>query len=201
MRFRFLVLWALCMAAPAQAADDALAGLRWGMNVDEVARVLGERAQRLDPPIDYGAGQARLYVKAMPVGAATMTAFYQFGADDKLRQVLLERRDAGSTPKAFAAIDQALRKSLGKPAVACDRQRGTPRLTERRWRTGGTGVRLTFMDFTGAAMTLDPSKDFFDPRLPSYEYETFKRRAFPRRIVLRYFPVAEAELAGPPACE
>lgn len=171
------------------------------MSVDAVAGALGERARRLDPPIDYGVGQARLVAKNMPVGEAKMTALYQFGADDRLRQVLLERRDAGSTPKAFVAIEKALVGELGKPAVSCEKQRGSPRLLERRWTSGGTSVHLTFMDFTGAAMTLNPSKDVFDPRVPSTEYETFKRRAFPRRIVLRYFPAAEKELAGPPACE
>jgi hypothetical protein len=197
----FWFIACLSVAATAQAADELPGGVRWGMSVDAVAAALGERAQRLDPPIDYGVGRARLVAKNMPVGEAKMTALYQFGADDRLRQVLLERRDAGSTPKAFAAIDQALGRSLGKPATACEKQRGSPRLVERRWTSGGTSVHLTFMDFTGAAMTLNPSKDFLDPRLPSYEYETFKRRAFPRRIVLRYFPAAEKELAGPPPCK
>ncbi|MCK6449558.1 MAG: hypothetical protein L6R19_01665 [Alphaproteobacteria bacterium] len=122
------MLW---LTAPAHAGDGVLAGLRWGMSVDAAAAALGERAQRLDPPIDYGVGKARLFLKGTKAGDAAMTAFYQFD---------------------------------------------------------------------GAAMTLDPSKDFLDPRLPSYEYETFKRRAFPRRIVLRYFPTAEKELAGPAPC-
>ncbi len=83
-------------------------------------------------------------------------------------------------------------------ACADQRARG---LSGRRRSAGDTGAHLAFTDFTGTAMTLDPSKDFLDPRLPSTEYETFKRRTFPRRIVLRYFPAAEKELAGPAPCE
>lgn len=200
MRLRCLVASVLWLTAPAHAGDGVPVGLHWGMSVDAVAAALGERAQRLDPPIDYGVGKARLFLKGTKVGDTAMTAFYQFDGADRLRQVLLERRDAGSTPEAFAAIQKALADELGKPKVACEKRRGSPRLVERRWRRGDTSVHLTFMDFTGAAMTLDPSKDFLDPRLPSYEYETFKRRAFPRRIVLRYFPAAEKELAGPAPC-
>ena len=57
------------------------------------------------------------------------------------------------------------------------------------------------MDFTGSAMTLDPSKDFLNPLVPSNQYKAFKPRSFPRRIVLRYFPAANTELEGSPACQ
>ena len=173
---------------------------RLGQTSAAVAAGLGDKAMRLDPPLDYGAAKAKLLMKGVDVGGVAMTALYQFDAEDRLAQVLLERRDAGSTPKSFAAIEGALKQSLGKPAQACEKQRGTPRLVERRWKSGGTSVHLTFMDFTGSAMTLDPSKDFLNPLVPSYQYETFKPRSFPRRIVLRYFPIKNAELEGSPAC-
>ena len=199
MRLVCIIAATLCIAT-VHAAESPIAGLRWGMSVDAVAAVLGARTQHLDPPIDYGAGQARLFAKGVMLGGTAMTAFYQFDGEGRLRQALLERRDAGSTPKAFTAIERSLRQALGKPAVTCEKQRGSPRTAERRWSAGATSVHLTFMDFTGAAMTLDPSKDVFNPGVPSTEYETFKRRAFPRRIVLRYFPAAEKDLAGPAPC-
>ena len=193
-----LVVFIFFAAHAAELPEWAKA--RWGMTDRELAASLGDTALRLDPPIDYGIGQAKLFVKGVVVGGVAVNALYQFDAEDRLEQILLERRDAGAVPKNFAAIDRALTEALGKPEIACDRQRGTPRLTERQWNSGATAVHLTFMDFTGAAMTLNTNKDFFDPRVPSYEYETFKRRAFPRRIVLRYFPAANAALKGPTPC-
>jgi hypothetical protein len=171
-----------------------------GQTSQAVATALGDRAVRLDPPLDYGTLKAPLMVKGVAVGGMAMTAFYQFDAQDRLAQVLLERREAGSTPRSFAAIDAALTQALGTPALSCRQHWGTPRTQERRWKTDGMAVHLTFLDFAGQAMTLDPNRDSFDPRVPSTAYEAFKPRSFPRRIVLRYFASANAALEGTAPC-
>ncbi|MCC6468918.1 MAG: hypothetical protein IT563_11420, partial [Alphaproteobacteria bacterium] len=98
------------------------------------------------------------------------------------------------------AIDGALQEALGKPAAACAKTRGTPHTVERRWAAPGLQVHLTFFDFTGQAMTYDPNTYTFNPLVPSTQYEAFKPRSFPRRIVLRYFPTANKELEGAPPC-
>jgi hypothetical protein len=192
----------LSLVASASAAADLSESLhaKLGQSSAAVAKELGDRAMRLDPPLDYGAMKAKLVVKGVDVGGMPMTAYYQFDDDDKLAQVLLERREAGSTPRAFAAIDAALKNALGKPVQSCQKLKGTPHTVERRWQSRGTAVHLTFLDFTGQAMTLDPNRYTFDPLVPSTVYEAFKPRSFPRRIVLRYFPAANKELEGGPAC-
>lgn len=191
------------LVSPSLAAAELPGALQapMGRTSAAVAQALGDKAQLLEPPLDYGALKGRLLVKGVDLGGVRMTAIYQFDANDKLAQVLLERRDAGSTPKSFAAIDAALKDALGKPAVACEKLDGTPHLVERRWKSRGNSVHLTFLDFTGQAMTYDPNRFTFDPLVPSTRYEAFKPRSFPRRIVLRYFPAKNTELEGPPACQ
>ncbi|MCC6468923.1 MAG: hypothetical protein IT563_11445, partial [Alphaproteobacteria bacterium] len=139
-----LLCLAVVISCSARAADlpDWLHA-RLGQTSAAVAKELGDKAMRLDPPLDYGAVKAKLLVKGVPVGGMAMTALYQFDGQDKLAQVLLERRDAGSTPKSFAAIDGALQEALGKPAAACAKTRGTPHTVERRWAAPGLQVHLT----------------------------------------------------------
>lgn len=174
---------------------------RWGQSSDAVAKALGDKALRLDPPLDYGVAQAKLMAKGVTIGGVTMNALYQFDRDDKLAQVLLERRDAGAVPKSFEAMLKALDEALGRPREACEKLEGTPHLVERRWTSAGTAVHLTFLDFTGQAMTYDPNRDTLNPLIPSYVYEPIKPRSFPRRIVLRYFPASNKALEGKPACQ
>jgi hypothetical protein len=191
----------LASAVPSHAADlPAALHARFGQTSEAVAKALGDKAQRLDPPLDYGVAQAKILAKGMPVGGVAMTALYQFDQDDRLAQVLLERRDAGAQRKSFEAVLNALEKDLGKPIEACEKLTGVPHLVERRWRTAGTAANLTFMDFTGQAMTLDPNRDATNPLVPSYVYEPMKPRSFPRRIVLRLFPASNKQLVGQPAC-
>lgn len=173
----------------------------WSLDSRSIAELLGDRALKLDPPIDYGVAKAKLFVKGVKLDEVTLNALYQFDQRDRLVQVLFERRDAGATSKSFEALEQALSRQFGKPVAACAVTRGSPRTIERRWLDGKTAIHLTFFDFTGAAMTLDPSKDFLNPLVPSYEYESFRRRGFPRRIVLRYFLASRKNLEGKPACE
>ncbi|MGQ0675462.1 MAG: hypothetical protein ACT4N4_05165, partial [Rhodospirillales bacterium] len=165
-----------------------------------VAAALGGRALRLDPPIEYGPLSARLAVQGVALGGVAMTALYQFGLDGGLKQVLLEKREPGVNPKNFAAIEAALAAELGKPAAACERSRGSPKLVERRWTGDAGAAHLTLMDFTGAALRYDPNRDTTDPRVPSYEYTLYSRRSVPKRIVLRWFPAADKSLEGPAPC-
>lgn len=192
---------ALVLAPAAHAADlpDILKA-RFGQTSDTIAKALGDKARRLDPPLDYGVAQAKILARGVPVGGVAMTALYQFDQDDRLVQVLLERRDVGAVPKSFEAVLNALEKDLGKPSEACEKLTGIPHLVERRWRMAGTAANLTFMDFTGQAMTLDPNRDATNPLVPSYVYEPTRPRSFPRRIVLRLFPAANKQLVGQPAC-
>ncbi len=173
---------------------------RWDAGETEVAAALGDRALRLDPPIEYGPLSARLAVRGVEIGGVAMTALYQFGLDGKLKQILLERREPGVTPKNLAAIEATLTADLGKPSMACDKTRGSPKLAERQWRAGVSAVRLALMDYTGAAMRYDSNRDVTDPRVPSYEYTLFSRRSVPKRIVLRWFPASDKSLEGPPPC-
>lgn len=183
-------------------AAEIAPGLKaeWGAGEAEVAAALGGNAQHLDPPIEYGPLSARLAVGGVDIGGVAMTALYQFGMDGKLRQVLLERREPGATPKNLAAIEAALTVDLGKPAVACDKTRGSPRLAERQWRASASAVHLTLMDYTGAAMRYDSNRDIADPRVPSYEYTLYSRRSVPKRIVLRWFSASDKSLEDPSPC-
>lgn len=166
-----------------------------------MAASLGGRALRLDPPIEYGPLSARLAAKDVAVGGVSMTALYQFGLDGGLKQVLLERRDPGANPKNLAAIEQALSAELGQPVASCEQRRGSPKLAERRWRSGRDALHLTLMDFTGVALRHDGNRDTFNPLIPSYEYTLYSRRSLPKRIVLRVFPASDAALEGPPPCD
>lgn len=197
---RISALAFVCFLPAAAAAGPDAVFTRWGAGEAEVASALGDKAQRLDPPIEYGPLSARLAVKGVAVGGVAMTALYQFGADGKLKQVLLERREPGVTPKNLAAIEAALTADLGKPGVACDKTRGTPTLAERRWTQAANAVHLALMDYTGAGMRYDSNRDITDPRIPSYEYTLFSRRSQPKRIVLRWFAASDRSLEGPKPC-
>ena len=190
----------LATAPNASAAEPAAIFTRWGADEIEIAAALGDKARHLDPPIEYGPLSARFAVKGVVIGGVAMTALYQFGPDGKLKQVLLERREPGVTPKNLAAIEQALTADLGKPAVLCEKTRGSPKLVERQWRVGSSAVHLALMDYTGAAMRYDPTRDTIDPRIPSTEYTLYSRRSVPKRIVLRWFAAADKSLEGPPPC-
>ena len=134
------------------------------------------------------------------MGGVALTALYQFGAEGGLKQVLLERREPGVSPRNFAAIERALTAGLGKPVLSCDQPRGSPKFMERRWRMCGEAAHLTLMDHTGVAMRYDPNRDTVDPRIPSSDYTLYSRRSLPKRIVLRFFPSADAALEGPAPC-
>jgi hypothetical protein len=192
-------LWLISFAVRAADAPPWI-GADWGADEGAVAAALGERALRLDPPIEYGPLSARLAAKDVAVGGVSMTALYQFGLDGGLKQVLLERRDPGANPKNLAAIEQALSAELGQPAASCERRRGSPKLAERRWRLKGDSVRLVLMDYTGVALRHDGNRDTVNPLIPSYEYTLYSRRSVPKRIVLRVFPASDAALEGPPPC-
>jgi hypothetical protein len=91
--------------------------------------------------------QAKILAKGVPVGGVAMTALYQFDRDDRLVQVLLERRDAEAVPKALAAVVKALEDRLGKSIGGLRSQPASRILVARRWRSAGTATNLTFLDY------------------------------------------------------
>lgn len=166
---RSLLLGLISAAIPraAQAAPDDLAGwgeTRWGMNGDEIARVLGPRRVRLATPLLYGAYIVRDTVRGLRLAGRPFVALLQLdGRSERLAQVLLRYRGDFPMLSDFAAVRDLLTAELGptQQRRAETDGRGTfPSFwIEAEWTFPSTAVVLSLVDqnadpFSGQRKTL-----------------------------------------------
>lgn len=168
------------------------------MTVAEIDALYGSRLRILDPPLRYGGAYvSRALPGAALGGDAYLAQFQMNGRTGRLQQVLLDRRGAGVTPKAFAAALGALESRYGAPTLVCDSPRSgtgtSPVERERVWRLPTTTIHLSYLDFLQGVMLYDPSKAF-DPRAP--DTPVYRPRSFPRRLLIRFHPSDRADLRG-----
>lgn len=191
MRGAALLLGLFCWAAPAAALEDlpGWGATRWGMTAEELRAALGERAIDLPGRWVYGGAYAELAVEDVDIGGLAFTAYLQMNAgNDRLQQVLLERRRSGAVPAAFEQVIDALTERYGPPAADCAQAKtgGQPLDYEVTWRFPATTLHAKFLDFsTTAVFSRDPEAGL-DPLVIERKVRRNLRRFLPRRILLRF---------------
>jgi hypothetical protein len=130
------VLAWLLLAFPARAVETDIRGwegLNWGMTAQQVESAL-PRAVPLSPPWDVVVG-----------GIAFDLVPELARKDDRLVQILFERRPPIPGPDELQSFVNDLYARLGPPAESCVVQSG---LVTRVWRFPSAQVALTAVDFS-----------------------------------------------------
>lgn len=90
---------------------------RWGMNRDELARVIGPGLTRLAVPLEYDRLIVRETLPNQHIAGRPFVALFQLDANERLAQVLLRYRGDFPMLSDFAAVRDTLAKDLGAPKV------------------------------------------------------------------------------------
>lgn len=150
-RLRLALLPALAclgLAFGAAAAPDDIGGWRglsWGMTADQVDGVLPQ-ATPLIPPWNFGPLYAERVLQDVTIGGIRFDAVIQMGrTDDRLGQILFERRPPIPGPAALQRFLADLTTRLGPPAAGCAADAG---VVTRLWRFPSTEVALSMVDFS-----------------------------------------------------
>lgn len=197
MRRILLLAATLVLAAAAPMDLPGWDRSRWGMTTKQLEAAFGPELTRLKATLDFGKVYVTHSLDQVSIAGQVFTARFQMGrGDDRLHQVLLERRQSQVTPIGLAKVERAFRDLYGPPTRACDngRRRSTPALRQLMWEFPTTTVHLSFMDFMGVVLFEKPSLDI-DPLQPSFERRLYSRRLMPRRLLVRYHPTARRDLA------
>ena len=188
--FLCLFIGTASAAEPTRAPADVPGweGTRWGMTAPEIEPVLGDALKHLPGRREYGGSYADRAINTS-LGPVRFAAFPQMRAgSDRLRQVLLERRGAGVSPRAFQAALQALQAKYGPPTETCTRPLGSKEatVTAEIWRFPTTTIHAAYTDFyTRSIFFEDPNRDP-DPLVPYIEKRRNNARFLPRRITVRF---------------
>lgn len=191
----------------AEAAETALppplARLSFGMPLDGARNALPE-ARYLEDGLDFGALKARLVLPSIPTLGSSFRLYLQFDAQERLRQVLFERRHAAATRESAGAVQDALLQRYGKPAEICLPANATPAAGRITWHTGNWSLHLIGIDDLGLGMlTEDPDRgDALENRpVARSRDERFRgrqQRSLPRRILIRVHGAGDTQLLPPP---
>ena len=196
-----LIVWTITLwaaAQPAAAAPGDLPGweaARWGMTAAELEAAFGERLSPLPGRWVYGGAYARQAILKVSLGELDFTAYFQMNeSDDRLQQVLLERRQQQALPGSFEKLQDHLETLYGPASEACLLSERDPTGLELVWRFPTTTVHAAFLNFfSTSVLYFDPSLDI-DPLRPSSEERVIRRRTLPRRITLRFHPASRQDL-------
>jgi hypothetical protein len=207
---RTIPLWAVAAtllaavaAGGASAADaDGWRQARWGMTDAELADAFGGALRKLPNRLQYGNAYAARALEDVELGGLRFIALFQMGAaDDRLRQVLLQRRDAQVTPAAYERLLDEMKARYGAPQQTCalPKPDGEPYVFSLTWRGPATTVHATWLDFmTGEILHTDPAQDLSDAQ-SFVNLRRLVHRFLPRRLVVRYHASGNAVL-DPPGC-
>jgi len=203
-----LAVLAICGGAPGAEAEEAalpspLTRLSFGMSLEAAREVLPE-ARHLDEGLDFGPLKGRLVLPKFNTLSATFRIYLQFDADDRLRQVLLERRHAAATRKSARAVQDALLERYGKPAEICLPVHATPASGRVTWLTDRWSLHLIGIDDLGLGMLTEDAdrSDALENKPVARSREERSRgrqqRSLPRRILIRIHEAGDTQLAPPP---
>jgi len=153
------------MRAEAVPADlPGWGDTRWGMNGDELARVLGPGRVRLATPLEYNEFLVRDTAPGLRLAGRPFVALMQIHRHtERLAQVLLRYRGDFPMLSDFVAVRDLLAKDLGAPAerrAETDYRGSIPSFwIEAGWTFPSTAVVLSLVDqnadpFSGQRKTL-----------------------------------------------
>ena len=206
MRTRLsLLALLLLLSAPALAEterpDDVPGwrGLAWGAEAADLRAALGDRLVELPGRWHYGGAYADLALRTAAFGDLDYLVFFQMDADtDRLRQVLLERRDGQATPADYLALIDDLTARFGPPDGECARTVGGAGTVgaELVWRFPTTTIHAVFLDFRTTGVLFRDPGTLFDPTVTAFETRRIVRRSLPRRLLVRLHPTGIAALQG-----
>lgn len=138
----------LLLVVPAGAAETDIRGwegLSWGMTARQVDAALPQ-AVPLSPPWDFGPLYAERMVQNVVVGGIAFDLVPELARqDDRLVQILFERRPPIPGPDELQSFVNDLHARLGPPAESCVVEAG---LVTRLWRFPSAQVALTAVDFS-----------------------------------------------------
>jgi hypothetical protein len=204
--FAVAILALVAFGAPPATADEDLNGwrqARWGMSDAELAAAFGDALRKLPSRLQYGNAYAARALEDVELGGLKFLALFQMGAkDDRLRQVLLQRRDAQVTPAAYERLLDALKARYGAPQQTCvlPKPDGEPYVFSLTWRFPDTTVHATWLDFmTGEILHTDPNQDLSDAQ-SFVNLRRLVHRFLPRRLVVRYHASGNRAL-DPQGCQ
>lgn len=185
------------------ALPQPLGRLSFGMAIEDARKALPQ-ARYLESGLDFGALTGRLVLPAFQTLDSTFRIYLQFDANDRLRQVLLERRHAAATRKSARAAQNALLQSYGKPAELCMPVLATPAAGRMTWRTQSWSLHLIGIDDLGLGMLTEDADrgDALDSKQIARSRDERSRsrqqRSLPRRILIRIHGAGDTELLPPP---
>ncbi len=193
----------------ADAAESALppplTGLSFVMSIGEARDALPE-ARYLEEDLDFGPLKSRLVVPDFATLSSSFRIYLQFDATERLRQVLLERRDAAATRKSARMVQDALFGSYGKPTEICVPALATPSDGRMTWHTAHWSLHLIGFDDLGPGMLTEDADrgDALENRPIARSREERSRgrrqRSLPRRILIRIHAAGDT-LLRPPPCD
>lgn len=194
--------WAEAPPSKREGAGWDLA--RWQMSTDALDKAYGDRLQKLDPVLTFGAVYVERVLRKAVYGKLDFTAYFQMDADKhQLVQVMLERRRGQASPAAFKNLLESLTAEYGVPSKTCvvNKAEQEPFVKTVVWKAPGTVIEASFLDFnTTGILHQDPQKDNLDPLIPYSERKLFSRRGLPRRIVLRFHADNRSDLSSGMGC-
>lgn len=191
-------------AEPLQAAERSnprgWRAARWGMTAADLKAAFGAQIEALPGAWDFGQAYAALQIPAVEVGGVTFRALFQMNrADDRLQQILLERRGP-VTADTFADLLAALERDYGPAHAHCLPAPEAPsvRQAEILWRFPDTTLHAVLLDFQSTSLLYeDPNDGGIDPLRPFFDSRRIVRRFLPRRLLLRFHPSARDDLMAP----
>ncbi len=198
---------AVTAAAESPSSQQNFSGwdlARWKMSTAALDKAYGDRLQKLDPALNFGAAYVDRVLRKVTYGKLDFTAYFQMDAGNhQLVQVMLERRRGQASPAAFKNLLESLNADYGTPSKTClvNKAEKEPFVETVMWKVPGTVVEASFLDFTTTGILHeDPQKDNLDPLIPYSERKLFSRRGLPRRIVLRFHPDNRSDLSSGMGC-
>ena len=198
-----LLLLLAVVAAPARAErpDDVTdwRGIPWGASAEDIRTALGDDLLDLPGRWQYGGAYADLALRTTAFGGLDYLVLFQMDEDtERLRQVLLERRDVQATPTRYLALVDDLTARFGPPDGECARTVGGGGTVgaELVWRFPTTTIHAVFLDFRTTSVLFREPGTLFDPTVTAFETRRIVRRSLPRRLLVRLHPTEITALQG-----
>ncbi len=143
----------LLLASPACAGvADVWARADWGADAAALLRGFGDRAIRLDPPLEFGDSEARVALPDAEIGGHRFVVYFQEEPGGGLMRIHFERPRHGAVLGVFRDTVAALESEYGEPTLACEIPRqnavGNQATRVRIWRRAHGTVRAVFRDTT-----------------------------------------------------
>ena len=165
--------------------DSGFEGVRWGVTSDDLMRQFGDRATRLDRPLDVGQAYVDVVLRRYDIGGYPYIVYFHMDrARRSLVRIQIERPRHGAVAIVHRAAVAALKARYGTPTLVCQQRVpkiGGQAIDERIWRRDELVVRLVFREQSLGVLQprrLEPfDSDVWEPSLEGLPQQLFLRLA------------------------